>query len=234
MSSMGFVNAIPYAWPLSGQWSRQDTALIVIDMQSDFLHPEGYFASMGYSVAAGRAAIEPTATLLEYMRAIGVTVIYTREGHRPDLSDLNPTKRLRGELKGTPIGAQGPLGKFLVRGERGWDIVPELAPQPGDILLDKPGNSAFHATDLDQILRSKGIRQLILTGVTTDVCVHSTMREANDKGYDCVLLSDCCAAGEAHLHQATVDITLNEGGIFGAVAESADVLRVLAKACDAA
>jgi len=227
MSVYAAIDAKPYAWPLSGSWSKADTALIIIDMQADFLHPQGYFASMGYSVAAGRAAIAPTAALLDAVRAIGVTTIYTREGHRPDLSDLNPTKRMRGQLKGTPIGAPGPLGRFLVRGEPGWDIVKELAPAPGDILLDKPGNSAFHATDLDQILRSKGIRQLILTGVTTDVCVHSTMREANDRGFDCVLLADCCAAGEAHLHQATLDITLNEGGIFGAIAESGDLLRVL-------
>ncbi|TBU96596.1 cysteine hydrolase family protein [Stutzerimonas kirkiae] len=214
----------PYRWPLSGHWSATDTALIIIDMQADFLDPEGYFASMGYSVTAGRAAIEPTARLLEALRNAGLTIIFTREGHRPDLSDLSPIKRRRGELSGTPIGTQGPLGRFLVRGERGWDIVPELSPIAGEILLDKPGNSAFHATDLDQILRSRGIRQLILTGVTTDVCVHSTMREANDRGYDCLMLEDCCAAGDPWLHQATVDITLNEGGIFGAVARHQDLL----------
>lgn len=219
----------PYCWPLSARWSPQDTALLVIDMQDDFLHPHGYFASMGYSVAAGRAAITPIANVLRALRSAGMTVIFTREGHRPDLSDLNPNKRLRGLLNGTPVGAEGPLGRFLIRGEPGWNIVSELAPAPDDILIDKPGNSAFHATDLDQILHAKGIRQLILTGVTTDVCVHSTMREANDRGYDCLLLTDCCAAGEKGLHQATIDITLREGGIFGAVAQSADLLVAIGK-----
>ncbi len=227
MSMFAPVASRPYPWPLSGTWSAKDTALIIIDMQADFLHPAGYFAAMGYSVEAGRAAIAPTARLLSALRPTGMAIFFTREGHRPDLSDVNETKRRRGIIKGAPVGAEGPMGRFLVRGEKGWDIVPELAPVAGEMLIDKPGNSAFHATDLDHLLRNKGIRQLILTGVTTDVCVHSTMRDANDRGYDCLMLADCCAAGYPQLHLATIDITLNEGGIFGAVAQSTDVLPAL-------
>lgn len=217
----------PYAWPISGTWSPADTALVVIDMQLDFLSEGGYFASMGYSTAAAQAALVPTVRLTQRLRALGFTIVLTREGHRRDLGDLTPMKRLRAESMGTPIGGQGPLGRFLMRGEPGWDIVPELAPQDGDILLDKPGNGAFHATDLDQILRARGISKLMLCGVTTDVCVHSTLREANDHGYECLLIEDCCAAGDPILHDAAVAMTLNEGGIFGAVCHSNDIINAL-------
>lgn len=216
----------PYRWPLSGQWAAQDTALLIIDMQQDFLSPDGYFAQMGYSLASTQAAIEPTQHLLAGARDAGVLVIYTRESHRPDLLDLSPTKRARAQAMGAPIGGDGPLGRFLVRGEAGCDIVDQLAPQPGELIIDKPGNGAFHATDMDQVLRSQGIKHLLLCGVTTDVCVHSTLREANDRGYDCLLVEDCCGAGSDELHQASLMMMMNEGGIFGAVTRQAEVVKL--------
>ena len=220
MSWQALSGSSPYAWPLSGTWSAQDTALLVIDMQADFLSPEGYFAQMGNSLVSTRAAIAPMKSLLAQSRMQGVKVIFTRESHRPDLSDLHPTKQARAEAMGTPVGGQGPLGRFLVRGEAGGDIIPELAPEAGETLVDKPGNGAFHATDLDQILRAASIRHLLITGVTTDVCVHSTLREANDRGYDCLVLEDCCGAGDPELHQAALAMLDNEGGIFGARSKS--------------
>lgn len=219
----------PYAWPLSGAWHPANTALMVIDMQQDFLAPEGYFASMGYSTAAAQAIVPALCRVIETLRQMGFQIIYTREGHRPDMADLTPMKRQRSANMGAAIGAPGPLGQFLVRGQKGWDLIPEMSPQPGDIMLDKPGNGSFYGTDLDQILTAQGIQHLILTGVTTDVCVHSTLREANDRGYECLLLEDCCAAGNHELHQAAVDMTLNEGGIFGAVANSQALLAELAE-----
>lgn len=217
----------PYAWPLSGAWRPDNTAVLVIDMQQDFLAADGYFGIMGYSTAAARAIIEPVTRIVSALRALGVQIIYTREGHRPDLADLTAMKRQRSASMGAAIGSPGPLGRFLVRGQSGWDLIPEMAPQSSDVLLDKPGNGSFYGTDLDQILRSRGIRKLVLTGVTTDVCVHSTLREANDRGFECLLLEDCCAASDPELHRAAVEMTLREGGIFGAVATSHDVLAAL-------
>lgn len=217
----------PYAWPTTGHWSPEDTALLVIDMQADFLSPGGYFAALGNDVANVRGCIEPIGELLAVMRPMGFRIIYTREGHRPDLSDLHPPKQRRAELAGCAIGTKGPMGRFLVRGEPGWDIIPELAPQADDLLLDKPGHGAFHQTDLDLLLRNRNIKHLIVTGVTTEVCVHSTLREADDRGYDCLLLGNCCGAGDPALHQAAVDTTIVDGGIFGAIASHTDVLAVL-------
>lgn len=225
MSWQAITQSQPYQWPLGGHWSANDTALIVIDMQSDFLDPGGYFGQMGYSLDHTRAAIQPTQALLAASRSQGIRVIYTLESHRPDLSDLNPTKRAKAESIGTPIGGPGPMGRFLVQGEPGSRIVQELAPESGEVVLHKPGNSAFHATDLDQILRSQGIKHLLITGVTTDVCVHSTLREANDRGYDCLVVSDCCGAGDPALHDAALAMMMNEGGIFGAVCEHKDLLE---------
>ncbi|MAN51460.1 MULTISPECIES: cysteine hydrolase family protein [unclassified Marinimicrobium] len=216
MSWSPLTQSHPYHWPLAGQWSAADTALLVIDMQADFLSPDGYFARMGNSLEGTRAAIEPLQRVLQAARTRGIRVIYTRESHRPDLTDLSPTKRARAESMGTPIGGPGPLGRFLVRGEPGCDIIQELAPEPGEPVLDKPGNGAFHATDLDQMLRAQGIKHLLITGVTTDVCVHSTLREANDRGYDCLVLEDGCGAGDQALHDAALAMMDNEGGIFGA------------------
>lgn len=217
----------PYPWPVYDRWSRSDTALLVIDMQADFLSEDGYFAALGNPLDTVRGCVAPIKALLDKMRPMGFPIIYTREGHRPDLSDLHYPKRRRAEMAGCPIGSKGPMGRFLVRGEQGWDIVPELAPEPGDLVVDKPGHGAFHQTDLDLILRNRGIRNLIITGVTTEVCVHSTLREADDRGYDCLLLADSCAAGDTALHQASVETTTVDGGIFGAVANHQDVLDAL-------
>lgn len=225
MSWSAIPTSRPYHWPLSGQWSARDTALIIIDMQQDFLSPQGYFAQMGYGLAHTQAAVEPTRQLLAGAREQGMRIIYTRESHRPDLGDLNPTKRARAEAMGAPVGGAGPLGRFLVRGEGGCDIVDELKPRPDELIVDKPGNGAFHATDLDQILRAQGIRHLLLCGVTTDVCVHSTLREANDRGYDCLLVEDCCGAGSAELHNAALAVMMSEGGIFGAIAKQDAVIQ---------
>lgn len=226
MSWSSLTAATPYHWPHSGRWTAEDTALLIIDMQADFLSPEGYFAQMGNSLDNVRSAIEPTRQVLHAAREMGLKVIFTRESHRADLTDLSPLKKARATAMGAPIGSQGPLGRFLVRGEAGCEVIPELAPLKGEPIVDKPGNGAFHATDLDQILRANGIRHLLLTGVTTDVCVHSTLREANDRGYDCLLLEDGCGAGDPALHQAAVAMLDNEGGIFGAHAKVSALAEV--------
>lgn len=200
------------------------TALLVIDMQRDFLDTDGYAARAGVDVTRLRSTLAPVLSLLDAARACGLLVVFTREGHRPDLSDCPKTKLARSRAAGAEIGSAGPLGRLLVRGEYGHDLVAEMQPRSGEVVIDKPGYSAFHQTDLDQILRNQGIQTLVVCGVTTEVCVHTTVRCATDQGYHCVTVADACAASEAHLQQPALDMLQVEGGIFGAVATSADAI----------
>jgi nicotinamidase-related amidase len=225
-----YVAADPYRWPYDGDLRHDNTALVVIDMQVDFCGPGGYVDKMGYDISMTRAPIEPLKALFKVMRDAGYTLIHTREGHKPDLSDLPANKLWRSRQAGTHgigIGDMGPCGRILTIGEPGWEIIPELAPLPGEPVIDKPGKGSFYATNFDLILHTRGIRNLILTGITTDVCVHTTMRDANDRGYECLILSDCTGATDLGNHHAALKMVTMQGGVFGAVSDSKSVIETV-------
>lgn len=217
-----YVEAEPYAY----EFDPTHAALLIIDMQRDFLEPAGFGEMLGNDVSQLRRTIEPNKRLLQAWREAGLAVIHTREGHRPDLSDLPPAKKIRGGGK-TTIGDVGPMGRILVRGEEGHDIIPELYPLPTEPVIDKPGKGAFFATDLHAILQHRGIKKLIVTGVTTEVCVNTTVREANDRGYDCLVPEDCVGSYFPEFQEAGLKMIKAQGGIFGWVSDSSKILAVL-------
>jgi len=200
--------------------SNQLSALIVIDMQRDFLDPGGYAATVGMDISALRRPIPFIRELLDHARSNGMLVVHTREGHRPDLSDCPSVKLSRSHQAGAKIGSKGPLGRLLVRGEHGHDFIDELQPLVDEPVVDKPGYGAFHLTDLNQILAAHDIRRLYICGVTTEVCVHSTLREAVDCGFECVLVEDACGSAHPTLHEAALQMVAVEGGIFGCTADT--------------
>ena len=202
------------------------TALVIIDMQRDFLEPGGFGETLGNDVSLLKRAVEPCQAVLSLARRIGMLVIHTREGHRPDLSDAPKAKVERG-APALRIGAPGPMGRILIRGEAGHDIVRELYPIAGEPVIDKPGKGAFYATDLHSVLHNRGIEALIVCGVTTEVCVHTTVREANDRGYRCVVPGDCCGSYFPEFHEVGLRMIKAQGGIFGWVSDSKRLLRAL-------
>ena len=216
------IAAEPYPFALD----PEHAALLIIDMQRDFLEPGGFGEMLGNDVTQLRRTIEPNRRLLLAWRERGLKVMNTREGHRPDLFDLPQAKKTRGRSK-TSIGDPGPMGRILVRGEAGHDIIPELYPKPGEPVIDKPGKGAFYATDLDAMLQHRGVKQLVVTGVTTEVCVNTTVREANDRGYECLVLEDCVGSYFPEFQEMGLKMIKAQGGIFGWVTTSGEILKAL-------
>ena len=223
---MNRIVAEPRAFPHNGL-TPAELALILIDMQRDYLDPQGYLAGMGYDLRGVRAAIQPARHLLAAARAAGLCIIHTRQGYRPDLAEVPAHKLARIEAGQSAVGKAGPLGRFLIRGEPGFQIISELAPVPGEFVVDKTANSAFWGTDLAAILAARGIRALILAGVTTDVCVHCTLREANDRGFECLLARDACGSGDAEAHRAALHMVTVEDGVFGVLADVGAIITAL-------
>jgi nicotinamidase-related amidase len=224
MSELLAMEADPYPFG----FDPDRTALLIIDMQRDFVEPGGFGETLGNDVSLLRAIIPPLGAVLTATRDAGMTVIHTREGHLPDLSDCPPAKLNRGHPS-LRIGDPGPRGRILIRGEYGHDIIDELAPRPGELVIDKPGKGSFYATALDETLREQGITSLIVTGVTTEVCVHTTVREANDRGYECVVLSDCVGSYFPDFQRYGLAMVAAQGGIFGWVAQSGGYLSALSQ-----
>jgi biuret amidohydrolase len=214
------------AEPYNFDFDPKTTALVIIDMQRDFVEAGGFGESLGNDVSILRKAIAPTKVVLDQCRKMGMKIVHTREGHRPDLADCPPSKMERGHPK-RKIGDGGSMGRLLVRGEAGHDIVPELYPKPGEVVIDKPGKGAFYATDLELILRNAGIKNLIVCGVTTEVCVNTTVREANDRGFNCVVLEDCVGSYFPEFQKAGLAMIKAQGGIFGWVSNSANAVKAL-------
>jgi len=226
----GTIPADPYEWPYDGYIDPSKTALLLIDWQHDFCGPGGYVDTMGYDISLTRRGVEPTRNVLESCRQTpGFTIVHTREGHKPDLSDCPPNKLWRSRQIGAGIGDPGPNGRILVRGEAGWNIIDELAPIEGEPVIDKPTKGAFGATDIDLVLRNRGVTHIVLTGITTDVCVHTIMREANDLGYECLLLEDCTGATDEGNYEAALKMIKMQGGVFGAVSNSNDFINAISQ-----
>lgn len=220
------IAAHPRSFPHNGL-SRGEVALILIDMQRDFLEPTGYLAAMGYDLGGVRSAIDPARRLLAAARGAGLCILHTRQGYRPDLAEVPAHKLARIQAGQSSIGTQGPLGRFLIRGEPGFQIISELAPASGEFVIDKTANSAFWGTDLAAILAAQGIRALIIAGVTTDVCVHCTLREANDRGFECLVAADACGSGDVDAHRAALHMVTVEDGVFGALADVDAIVAAL-------
>lgn len=216
--------ANPYAWPHDASLSPQTTALLIIDMQRDFLSVGGYLDSQGYSPARFQSIIPRLVSLLSTFRRAGFPIYHTREGHAPHMATISSRERHRSSVNGAPIGSQGPLGKLLIRGERGHDIISELQPLPREPVIDKPGRGAFVNTELEASLKCKGIRNLVVCGVTADACVSSTVREASDRGFDVLVVEDGVESVNDELKWWSLEAIRVEGGLFGVTAESRDVI----------
>lgn len=222
-----YIKAEPYNFPFDGDLKPENTALIIIDMQIDFCRPGGFCDAQGLDVSRCDAIVPTIKKLLDTARKVdGFTIIHTREGHRQDLADLPANKLFRTTNWGSPIGAEGPLGKYLTRGSKCWEIVPELTPIPGEPIIDKCGKGSFTATDFEEILRLKEIRNLILTGVTTECCVHTTMRHANDLGFECTMLEDCTQSTNDENYEYHINHTRTTG-LFGTLSNSKEVIKWL-------